>query len=270
MHDRVSVNQLCFPGTPFPELASHWRELGARRVSLVTSQLFEEGLAAAQAALGTGDYVVEVLSHQFLVGHLEPEEESWHQPRERLSKVIQWARSLGAGSIYMVTGGHGDLPWEEAADCFRAAIAPCVSEAREAGIPLMIEPSPQVYASSNLAHNLRDTVTLAELAGIGVCIDIFGCWTEAGLKETIGRAVPMCHAIQVSDWVYGDRSLPARAVPGDGAIPIRRICEWALDAGYRGPFDLELLGPRIDQEGRVAAVGRAARYMSELLVSLGV
>lgn len=271
MHDRISVNALCFLGTPLRELAGYWRELGARRLGLVTNLLFDEGMGAAEAALGTGDYRVEILSHQFLAGHLQPDEATWREPRERLSQAIEWARAMGGASIYMVTGGHGDpvLPWEEAADCFRAAVAPCLAEAKAAGVALMVESSPPVYAGSHIAHNLRDTVTLAETAGIGVCIDMFAVWTEGGLKQTIERAVPRCHAIQVGDWVYGDKSLPCRAVPGDGVIPIRRMCQWALEAGYKGAFDLELLGPRIDQEGRVKAVARAARHMSELLEQLG-
>jgi sugar phosphate isomerase/epimerase len=271
MHDRISVNALCFLGTPLRELADYWRELGARRLGLVTNLLFDEGMGAAEAALGTGDYKVEILSHQFLAGHLQPDEATWREPRARLSQAIEWAKAMGGASIYMVTGGHGDpvLPWEEAADCFRAAVAPCVAEARAARIPLMVESSPPPYASSHIAHNLRDTVTLAETADIGVCIDMFAIWSEAGLKQTIERSIPRCHAIQVGDWVYGDRSLPCRAVPGDGVIPIGRMCRWALDAGYQGAFDLELLGPRIDQEGRIKAVARAARYMSELLEQLG-
>src|SRR3546814_9039718 len=105
---------------------------------------------------------------------------------------------------------------------------------------------------------LRYTVTLAERAGLGVCIDLFCCWSEAGLRATIERAIPRCGIVQVSDYVYGDRAMPCRAVPGDGAIPIRTMLEWMLGAGYEGAFDLELLGPRIEREGRVAAVARAA------------
>ena len=56
--------------------------------------------------------------------------------------------------------------------------------------------------------------------------------------------MPRCGLIQVSDYIYGDQSPRARAVPGDGAIPLERILGWALDAGYHGAFDLELLGPR--------------------------
>ena len=40
---------------------------------------------------------------------------------------------LGARSIYLLTGGHGTLTWEEAAEVFRAAVAPCVAKARQAG-----------------------------------------------------------------------------------------------------------------------------------------
>ena len=112
-----------------------------------------------------------------------------------------------------------------------------------------------LYADAHIAHSLRDTVTLAEMAGIGVCMDFFGCWAEAGLAETIERAGPRLGLVQVADYVYGDRSLPSRAVPGDGVIPIKQILGWALDAGYTGGFDFELLGPRIDQAGARSRAG---------------
>ena len=125
----------------------------------------------------------------------------------------------------------------------------------------MIEPASTVFADIHIAHSLRDVVQLAEMAGIGVCLDVFTCWTEAGLEQTIERAMPRCQLIQVSDYVLGDRASPCRAVPGDGAIPLERILGWALDAGYAGAFDLELLGPRIDGEGRAAACRRSAEWI---------
>lgn len=270
MHARISINTLCFPGSSFSELAGLWRELGASRVSLVSTLLFNEGLAAAQAALGAGECRVETITHPFLHDqHLRPREGSWAEPRAKLSQVIDAAKVLGARSIYVSAGGHGSLTWEEAAECFTRAIAPCVAHASAVGVPLMIENAPQLYPDTNIVHTLRDAVTLAELAGIGVCIDIFSCWTEAGLRDSIDRAVPRCQIVQVSDYVYGDRSLPARAVPGDGAAPLKRIVDWILCAGYTGAFDLELIGPRIDREGPLTATRRAALIVGELLLSLG-
>jgi sugar phosphate isomerase/epimerase len=269
MHERLSVHSICFPGAGLRELAGYWRALGAHRVSLVSHQLFEEGLPAAREALESSDCTLESITHPFLPGrHLEPREESWREAREALSRVIQGAHSLGARSIYMLTGGHGSLTWEEAADVFRTAIAPCVNQARDAGIALMVENSAAAYADAHIAHTLRDAVTLAELAGVGVCIDLFACWTEAGLRESLAHAMPGCRLVQVSDYVYGDRSLPARAVPGDGNVPIRRILQWTLEAGYTGAFDLELIGPRIDTEGRLPAVRRSAQVLGEMLKEL--
>jgi sugar phosphate isomerase/epimerase len=270
MHHRISVNALCFMGTPFRELATYWKQLGAHRVSFISSLLFDEGLEAAQTALGTGDYRLETISHQFLAGALEPREEQWREPRERLSLAIGYAKTLGAQSIYMVTGGRGEGTWEQAAQWFARAIAPCVTEAKDAGIPLLVECSPALYDHSHIAHSLRDTLILAEMANIGVCADLFACWTEAELEQTLARAMPRLHLIQIGDYVLRDMSLPARAVPGDGAIPIRRFCESAVRLGYKGAFDLELLGPRIDREGRVPAVARAAANLGSILQGLGV
>jgi sugar phosphate isomerase/epimerase len=169
----------------------------------------------------------------------------------------------------MVTGGRpSHMRWEEAAEIFAAIVAPVLPEAREAGVQILIEPAPFVYSVVHLAHSLRDTVKLAELAGIGVCIDIFSSWWEAELKQTIERAVPICHLVQVGDYKFGDTSIPCRAVPGDGDIPIREICEWLLGAGYAGGFDFELIGPRIDEEGHLKAVTRAGEYMTGLLDDL--
>jgi hypothetical protein len=42
-----------------------------------------------------------------------------------------------------------------------------------------------------------------------------------------------------------------------------------LEAGYAGTFDMEVVGPRIDAEGRVAAVRRAADNLGRILRSHG-
>jgi sugar phosphate isomerase/epimerase len=272
MHERISVHSICFPGSSLRELFGYWDELGARRVSLSSDLLLEDdGLSAAQGFLGTGDHRVQTITHPFLYGqHLTPRPQSWSGPREKLMRVIHMAQTLGAPSVYMLTGGHGSLTWEEAADNFCEAIAPCAAQARGAGIALMIENAPALYADIHIAHTLRDTVMLAEMAGIGVCIDLFSCWTEAGLRQSIERAMPRCSLVQVADYVYGDRSLPARAVPGDGAIPLQRLLGWIiLGAGYPGVFDLELIGPRIDRGGRLTEVRRTAEYVGTMLRSLG-
>ena len=96
---------------------------------------------------------------------------------------------------------------------------------------MIVENASALYADVNIAHTLRDVLTLSDIADVGACVELFGCWVEPGLRESLVRAIPRCGIVQVCDYMYGDRSLPSRAVPGDGAIPIRRIIEWTLRAG---------------------------------------
>lgn len=249
MHERLSVHNVTFYGETLDDLHGHWQTLGVTRLSLLDSQLFDPRLSEVLAA---GGYSVETVCHVF-------------STRDDLSRVLDSAAAVGARVVYMLTGGRGELTWEQAAERFCAAIAPCVEQARRAGVALAIENASSLYADIHIAHTLRDTITLAEMAGVGVCIELFHCWAEANLLGLVERVLPRTELIQLSDYVLGDRALPGRAVPGDGAIPIESVVASALAGGYRYGFDLELIGPRIEQEGRLAAAARACDTVSAML-----
>ena len=271
MHERIAINHLCFMADPIPVFGEHVRALGAKQISLLGPLIISDaGAEAARALVRSGNYGVATITQPFQMGqHISNNEDDWVAPRANLSRVIEVAAELNAQSIYMVTGGHGSLDWEEAARYFAAAIAPCVAQSQAAGVQLMIETTNPFFADIHIAHSLADTIKLAEIADIGVCIDLYACWTESDLKKLIERAVPKCRAVQFSDYAYGDRTIPDRAVPGDGAMPLERLVGWVLDAGFTGAFDMELGGPRIAAEGEFAAVRRSADYMTELLIRLG-
>ena len=264
-HEGLSVHNVTFLGADLAELQSNWTALGVRHLSVLDAQLLDPSFVRLFRA---EDYAVEAVYHLFGAGRLSGEERSVHAARADLSRLID-AAAAGARCIYMLTGGRGGLTWEQAAERFCRAIEPCVQEAEQAGVSLAIENASSLYADIHLAHSLRDTVTLAELAGLGICIDLFHCWAEADLAGLLRLALPRTQLIQLSDYVLGDRALPARAVPGDGAIPIESFVAQALADGYRFGFDLELLGPRIDAEGRLAAAQRACATVSAMLDRLG-
>jgi sugar phosphate isomerase/epimerase len=266
MHGRISINSISFMGSPFPDFVGICRELQPQRVSFLNAHLAD---AATVGAVLSGRKF-ETCVHIFMPGkQLDPDEATWVEPRARLNAMIDKVAGLGGNSIYMLTGGHGDLTWEAAAETFAAIVKPCVTRAKQAGVQILIENASVLFADAHIAHNLRDLVTLAEIAGIGVNVDMYGVFMEGDLKANLERAMKRCHLIQISDYVYGDRALPCRAAIGDGAVPWPRLLDWVLSAGYRGAFDLELVGPRIDKEGAVAAHRRSADRFGEMLVKLG-
>lgn len=269
MHPRVSIDNVCMMRQGPAEFIANCRDLEARRVVLSSPHLLAVGgtEAALQALEGTG-IEVEALNGAFAVFPDLPDDRG--EAAATLLRLIEIGSALQAKSIYFLTGGRGSLDWDGAAAQFAELVSPCTATARERGMRLMIENAPSLYSDLHIAHSLADTLELAERSGVGICIELHFCWAEAGLRGLFRRAMPRCGLVQVSDYVLGDRSLPNRAVPGDGAIPIERLLGEVLDAGYQGVFDIELLGPRIDAEGHLAATRRAAERVSELLVRLGV
>jgi sugar phosphate isomerase/epimerase len=99
-------------------------------------------------------------------------------------------------------------------------------------------------------------------------MEMNACWAERGLDDTIASGVDTLRLVQVSDFAVGTLSTPNRLVPGDGDIPISRILGQLLRAGYPGCFDLELVGPRIDEEGYAAAARRAIDWLDGALSDL--
>lgn len=249
MTDRLSVHSVGLLGASVDEYDTYWQTIGLNRVSLVDTQLTDPALAPLIARRG---YTVDTVFHLFA-------------SPEGLHRVIDTAAAVGTRCVYMLTGSRGELSWEQAAERFCAAIAPCRTHAREAGVALAIENASALYADIHIAHTLRDTIALAEAADVGVCVDLFHCWAEADLHALLSRAMPRTQSIQLSDYVLGDRALPARAVPGDGVIPIAEFVRTALDLGYPHGFDLELIGPRIEREGPLAAAQRACATVAPMI-----
>jgi sugar phosphate isomerase/epimerase len=247
VHPRVCLHQVAFASESITAFIDHCRSIGVQHMTLVTPSLVQPGgLAEAQQALIAGGTRVTTVNHPFA---LSPNLEN-------------------ADNIYLVTGGRGSLSWEQAAERFAELIAPCRSLAADHGVRLLVETASEFNVDIHIAHTLDDTIKLAEIAGIGVCLELHACWFESGLQEKIARAMPATGLVQVSDYVLGDRTAPCRAVPGDGAVPLERILGAVLEAGYTGVFDLELLGPRIAAEGHRAATQRAAISLSEILAKL--
>ncbi|WP_179473244.1 sugar phosphate isomerase/epimerase family protein [Mycolicibacterium vinylchloridicum] len=266
MHERVSVHDVTFFGASPAELQRNWAALGVRRLSAIDTQFLEPEF---RRMLDGGEYLIHAICHVFSSGRVPVDEASVNAARTALSRLIEAAADSGATCIYMLTGGRGEFSWQQAAERFSRAIEPCVREASQAGVSLAIENASSLYADLHIAHSLRDTITLADAAGLDICVDLFHCWAEADLTDLLRSALPRTRLIQLSDYVLGDRALPARAVPGDGAIPVETFVAQALADGYQFGFDLELLGPRIDAEGRLAAARRGCEVVGAMLDRLG-
>ncbi len=266
-HPRVCVSAISTFRFDLAQDLDFWARHGIDCVGASVAKLdafgWERGTSlVAEAVRGRGLRVANLIG---LGPFALADRSGWPVQRERLLRSLDAAAAVGAECMVFTTGPAGRLAWEAAADALEEAIAPVLVEAAAREIPFALEHTNSLRVDVGFVHTLHDVVDLARRLDAGVCMEVNACWAERDLSRTIRESIDVIRLVQVSDFAVGTLSTPNRLVPGDGDIPIERIVHELIDAGYTGVFDLELIGPRIDEEGYESAVPRAIAALTALL-----
>jgi sugar phosphate isomerase/epimerase len=267
-HPRISTSSVCTFAWDLDRDLELWRRHGIDYVGVAVPTLEQAGLDTAVRSLrAAGLRICNVIG----LGPFRLDApETWPAARDRVDALIGAAADLDAGALVFTPGAAGRLTWEEAADAFVATYGPVVESAAARGVRIAIENTSWLRFESGFVTTLRDTADLTGRIGAGLCVEVNNCWMERGLIDTISEHADRIAVIQLSDYVIGTGRTPDRAVPGDGDIPLDRIVRLALEAGYEGPFELELMGSRIDEEGLEAATLRGLDALDRLFADLAV
>jgi sugar phosphate isomerase/epimerase len=254
IHPRVTVNPMCTVAAPLPRVLEVWRQLGIHRVGLSAIQLNAQGWSPwVQAARSAG---LDVVYLNYGIRATVTDGEACREDELTLCRMVDAAAELDARCIYFSPGPPGKLRWEDAVDLLGTRLGKVIDGANRAGIGIGLENTVSSRPDLGFLHSARDAMAAARHIGVGVCIDLYGCWVEPGLGATLHDNISLIELVQVSDFVVGTLVQPNRWVPGDGDLPLDRLLDDVLDAGYDGPVDLELLGPAIDAEGPVSTLRR--------------
>jgi sugar phosphate isomerase/epimerase len=165
-------------------------------------------------------------------------------------RAVDEAAAIGAQCLVLVVGG---LP-KNSRDIFsartqvREALHALLPYAREARVPLGIEPLHPMYAADRACVNtLAQANDLCEELGegAGVVVDTYHVWWDPDLEREIARAGKKILAYHVNDWLVPTRDLLLdRGMMGDGVIDLRSIRAMVERAGYRGHCEVEILSAK--------------------------
>src|ERR1700741_298322 len=139
MHPRVCLHQVVYTKASTTAFIDLCRAIGVPNMTLATPLLMQQpgGIDTVKRALANGGPHVAVMNHPFAVfPNLEHDR---GEASQQLLQAIDVTVSLGAKSIYLLTGGRGALSWEQAAERFAELLGPGKKAANEKGVTLMIE-----------------------------------------------------------------------------------------------------------------------------------
>jgi sugar phosphate isomerase/epimerase len=178
--------------------------------------------------------------------------------RDDNRRVIDEAKALGAPCIVLVAGGlpQYSRPGSAASrDIAQArtqvhdAIAEMLEYAKQAAMPLAIEPLHPAYAADRACVNttkqaldLCDALDPKRSGMLGVALDVYHIWWDFELMPQIARAgKDRLLAFHVCDWLVPIKDiLNDRGMMGDGVIDIKSVRAAVEAQGFTGYAEIEI------------------------------
>ncbi|MCC8952109.1 sugar phosphate isomerase/epimerase [Bradyrhizobium sp. Pear77] len=180
------------------------------------------------------------------------------EPRDDNRRAVDEAAALGAPCIVLVAGGlpqysrPGSAASKDIATArsqVRDGIAEMLEYAKQAKLPLAIEPLHPAYAADRACVNttkhaldICDALDPGRTGAIGVALDVYHIWWDPELKTQIARAgKDRLLAFHVCDWLVPTKDiLNDRGMMGDGVIDIKSVRTMVEAQGFAGYSEIEI------------------------------
>ncbi len=170
-------------------------------------------------------------------------------------RAIDEAEAIGARCLILVVGGlpAGSKDIAGAREQVREGIAAILAHARQAKVPLAIEPLHPMQAADRACINtlaqaldLCDALDPQKTGALGVAVDVYHVWWDPQLEAQIARAgKARLLAHHICDWLVPTTDLAFdRGMMGDGIIDLPRIRALVEGAGYAGFNEVEIFSAR--------------------------
>jgi sugar phosphate isomerase/epimerase len=178
--------------------------------------------------------------------------------RDDNRRAVDEARALDASCVVLVVGGlpqysrPGSAASKDIAAARRQvedAISEMLEYARDANMPLAIEPLHPSYAGDRACVNttkqaldICDRLDDERTGILGVALDVYHVWWDPELAAQISRAGrDRLLAFHVCDWLVPTKDiLNDRGMMGDGVIDIKSVRRLVEAQGFAGYSEIEI------------------------------
>jgi sugar phosphate isomerase/epimerase len=173
-------------------------------------------------------------------------------------RAVDEAKALNAPCIVLVVGGlpqysrPGSVVSKDMVDA-RAQVDDGIAEmleyAKQAAMPLAIEPLHPAYAADRACVNttkqaldICDRLDPTRTGALGVALDVYHIWWDPEMLSQIARAgKDRLMAFHVCDWLVPTKDiLNDRGMMGDGVIDIKAVRRAVEAQGFAGYSEIEI------------------------------
>ena len=262
---KYSMNELTTARWPFDKDVEYYAQRGVPAITAQRMKLEPFGVDKGLRLLK--DAGLRVAAYQTSGQFTLNDQDRWPKQIDEFKRDMETAVKLGTGLLIFQTGPGEGLSYEETEPRFVEVLERLLPEAQGLGVRLAVEHNSALRVDLGYLGTLHNALDLADKVDspyLTVCLEMNNAWFERGLYDNIRDRIGRIGVVQIDDFKAGTTTTPSRVPLGDGIIPIERIVNAVLETGYDGYFDIEVLGPHIEEMGYEEAIRRCQVYLERL------
>jgi sugar phosphate isomerase/epimerase len=246
---RLAISELTTFRWSFEQDVANYQAAGVRAMGVWRQKLADVGDEKGAELLAAAGITASSL--QWAGGFTGSDGRTHEESLADARQAIATAASLKAGCLIIHSGARGVHTHNHARRLFRLALDKLLPLAEERGITLALEPmNSDCGGDFTFLNCFEETMKLAgeyDSSALGIALDTYHWGHHPLLLERLPELAPRLALVQLGDARQPPpRGEPNRCQLGDGQLPLREIVHRLTADGYRGYFEVELMGEEME------------------------
>jgi sugar phosphate isomerase/epimerase len=265
----LSINEMTTYRWSFEEDVLRYKAAGIGAIGVWRQKLADFGEEKGIELVATSGLAVSNLL--WAGGFTGSDGHSYQESLADAREAIALAAALAAGCLVVYSGGRNGHTQNHARRLFAGALAELVPLAERSGVTLAIEPMhPGCAEEWTFLTSLDEAMGL--VAGIGsprlkLAFDTYHLGHDPSIVEQIARVAPHIGVVHLGDGREPPDREQNRCPLGEGTLPLREIVGALNRAGYRGYYDVELIGEAVESRDYEALLEGSKRAFAKLMAN---
>ncbi len=267
----LSMNEITTYRWSFEEDVQNYAAAGVDGISVWRQKLSDFGEEKGAELLAESGLAVSALL--WVGGFTGSDGRSYRDSVQDAIEAVQLAGQLKAHSLIVYSGARAGHTHNHARRLFKNALKELTDVACEHGVALAIKPMHASCAAEwTFLSSLEETLELIQpldCPQLKLAFDVYHLGQEPGICERLVEIIPWIAIVQLGDAKHPPHGEQNRCRLGEGRMPLKEIVTTLVEAGYRGFFDIELMGEDLENSDYKELLAHSQRAFATLLGERG-
>ncbi len=244
----LSVSQLSTLRWDLETEVQAYAQRGFSGIGLYRPKLEDYGTERAIELLA--EHSMSVTSLSWVGGFTGSDGRTFEDAVSDAVQAVLQAAELQADTLIVLAGGKNNHIKTHLRRTLCQALERVAAVASEHGIQLAIEPfHPGCGEEWSFLHDLQATLDIIERVdnpSLGLVLDTYHVGMDVEAQRWLPHVAKHIHLVQLGDGRHCPCGEMNRCLLGDGCVPLRELMELLHAQGYRGAWEVELIGEDVE------------------------